>query len=85
MEMLVCKNCGGKDFYMKDGYRVCSYCETRYVVQQSDMPARTSTIDLNDDITRLLQKCQDDPAHARRYANLVLDLDPDNSAALKYL
>ena len=27
----------------------------------------------------------DDPARARKYANLILDIDPDNPEALKYL
>ena len=45
----------------------------------------SSPIALDDDIARLLKKCQTDPSNAQKYANLVLDIDPDNEEALKYL
>ena len=43
-----------------------------------------STIALDDDVKRLLEKCKTDPKNARRYANLILDIDPDNEEALNY-
>ncbi len=39
----------------------------------------------DDDVARLLAKCEAEPARARKYANLVLDIDPDNAQALRYL
>ena len=44
-----------------------------------------SSIALDDDVARLLEKCRTDPRNARKYANLVLDIDPHNREALKYL
>ena len=38
-----------------------------------------------DDVAELLRKCRENPARARKYANLILDIDPDNPEALKYL
>ena len=42
-------------------------------------------IGLDDDVAELLRKCRENPARARKYANLILDIDPDNPEALKYL
>ena len=44
-----------------------------------------STIDLDDDVSRLLAKCKREPKNARKYANLILDIDPDNQEARRYL
>jgi hypothetical protein len=33
----------------------------------------------------LLRKCQDDPLQAKRYASLVLDIDPSNKEAARYI
>ena len=44
-----------------------------------------SSIALDDDVERLLKKCRTDPKNARRYANLILDIDPDNAEVYKYL
>lgn len=85
MKMLVCEKCGSTDFFEKNGFRICSYCRTKYALQQSDAEPRTSDIDLDGDVARLLRKCRENPARARRYANLVLDMDPGNTEALRYL
>lgn len=85
MKMLVCENCGSTEIVEINGYRMCCYCRTRYVIQQSDAAPRTSHIAINDDIARLLQKCRENPGEASRYANLVLDIDPGNLEALRYL
>ena len=45
----------------------------------------TGGISLDSDIERLLKKCKEDPKNARKYANLILDIDPDNTEAYKYL
>lgn len=50
------------------------------------MTRQASThIALDDDVVRLLAKCEAEPARARKYANLVLDIDPSNTQALKEL
>lgn len=40
---------------------------------------------MDDDVARLLAKCEAEPARARKYANLALDIDPSNTQALKEL
>lgn len=84
MKQLVCERCGGNDFVEQDGYRICKYCSTRFVLQADDNPQKSSSIALDEDIQTLLQKCRDDPANSRRYASLILDIDPNNSEAMKY-
>jgi hypothetical protein len=56
-----------------------------YSLGIEDSLPKISTFSLTDDIKMLLQKCRDDPANARRYASLVLDIDPSNEEALHYL
>lgn len=72
------------EFIDQDGYRICQYCNTKYLIMPEDVIRKGSSIALEDDIKMLLQKCKDDPANAYRYANLVLDLDPGNVEALRY-
>lgn len=84
MKQMLCDQCGGRDFRIRDGFRECRYCGTKFVVEGED--ARPSSgIALNEDVNLLLKKCKEDPAHARRYANLILDIDPGNKEARKYL
>jgi hypothetical protein len=47
--------------------------------------ARESTIEINADIQALLEKCKSDPNNRRRYASLILDIDPTNQQANQYL
>ncbi len=46
---------------------------------------KTSYIALDDDVQMLLIKCHNDPTQANKYANLILDIDPNNKEAIKYL
>lgn len=100
METLVCKNCGANALSRKNGYMYCPYCESRFAITREEYASGQfgssyhtafshngvkSTIALDDDVERLLNKCKIDPKNARKYANLVLDIDPDNEDALKYL
>ena len=79
MQNYRCENCGSTELVVKNGYKVCPYCETRYAA------ISTTTISLKSDIEMLLEKCKNEPRNARRYANRVLDIDPDNKEALRYL
>jgi len=79
MKPVVCENCGAGEFEEKGGYKVCAYCGFRYKAENR------SAIALDDDVARLLQKCREDPKNARRYANLILDIDPCNAEAINYL
>lgn len=78
-----CVNCGADSFIFKDGYKICKYCNTR--VKNNEPKVSASEISLQSDIDILLQKCKDDPARARKYAGLILDIDPTNREAKKYL
>lgn len=85
MKSEICERCGGGEFVDRDGYRICQYCNTKYLIMPEEAIRKSSSITLESDIKMLLQKCQDDPANARRYASLVLDIDPGNVDAVKYL
>ena len=84
MKEISCKNCGGDQFKIKKIYRICQYCGSKYLLTAEER-AMTSKIELGNDVKRLLAKCKSDPKHARRYANLVLDIDPTNLEARRYL
>jgi len=84
MKVQICERCGGGEFIDRDGYRICQYCGTKYLITDEDVTRKGSNIDLENDIKMLLQKCKDDPANAKRYASLVLDMDPGNTDALNY-
>ena len=89
MEIFSCKNCGAKNLLREKDAWVCPYCDARFVVPLHSAGGSrdnfSSSIDLEDDVARLLAKCKSDPKNARKYANLVLDIDPDNPEALMYL
>jgi len=85
MKVEKCEKCGGGEFIDCDGYRICQYCNTRYLITPEDTTRKESNITLDDDIKMLLQKCRDDPENAPRYASLVLDIDPGNAEAIKFL
>jgi uncharacterized Zn finger protein (UPF0148 family) len=85
MKLLVCEKCGGSDFFEQTGYKICSYCRSKYAVQSEDMISQDSIIALNDDVERLLQRCRDDPSNAHRYASLILDIDHSNVMAKSIL
>ena len=84
MKLIQCKQCGG-ELYRDENFMVCKYCGARFAIEKEDLGPRNSTIQLDADIEALLEKCRKDPKNARRYANLILDIDPDNKEALKYL
>lgn len=96
MESLTCKNCSATGLSLDNGVWVCEFCGSTFLATAEEQsayskgvglstPAASSQISLTDDVERLLQKCKTDPKNARKYANLVLDIDPDNEEVLKYL
>lgn len=84
MRPFVCGRCGSSEFRDKGSRRICAFCRSSYEKPKTTV-VRTSSITLGDDVASLLSKCQADPTNAKRYARLVLELDPGNRAALKYL
>ena len=95
MKELTCKNCGAGGLVARSGYLVCLYCDSKFLMTAEDFyssktggsgaSATNSGISLDSDVEMLLQKCRMNPRNARKYANLILDIDPDNEEALKYL
>lgn len=88
MKALNCKCCGATGVIIRDGFVICEYCDARYLLTAEDYgfaDPLNNGISLESDIERLLMKCRTDPRNARKYANLILDIDPDNEDALKYL
>lgn len=100
MEALICKNCGANALTRKNNYMVCPYCDSRFAITREERSSGLfggshhatlshsgvdSSIALDDDVAHLLEKCKSDPRNARKYANLILDIDPDNEEAWKYL
>ena len=85
MKLIQCRQCGSGEFYRENGYMVCKFCNARYSIEKGDLGIKESVIALDSDIEALLKKCRQDPKNAKKYANLILDIDPDNNEALKYL
>ena len=82
MKIITCGNCGSTDFTEQERYFVCDYCKSKHVPEVS---VKETTIGIQSDVEILLQKCVDDAPNRRRYAGLVLDIDPTNTEAHKYL
>ena len=99
MEALVCKNCGASALIRKYDYMFCPYCDSKFFFSKEKIRNTMSSshhitlshidvessIALDEDVAKLLRKCEIDPFNARKYANLILDIDPDNKEALKYI
>lgn len=81
-----CANCGANEFIVKDGYKICKYCNSRFKIKDTNGTKNDkSLISVKSDIDVLLQKCEDEPWNSRKYANLILDIDPTNQKAKQYL
>lgn len=80
-----CTGCGSTELIERNGFYVCVYCQSKFVPQASDSPPKGTLIGISSDIQALLEKCKADPANRRRYANLILDIDPTNPEAMRFL
>ena len=98
MKAIICSSCGASLWQEERNYRICLHCGTKYekLAEQPvySVPSSShktsarhveSVIEINEDVERLLQKCRKEPSKAKKYANLILDIDPTNEEALKYL
>lgn len=85
MKSISCRGCGSVEFEEANGYSVCAYCQTKYLPNKQEPALLESSIELHSDIEILLRKCRSDPSNSRRYANLVLDIDPHNQEATTFL
>ena len=82
MNLMNCEKCGSGEFVKSGNAMMCCYCRSKY---SKPIEKPTSTIDLTDDVQRLLDKCKREPRKASKYASLILDIDPTNKEALEYL
>lgn len=85
MTKLVCENCGSNELYEENGYRICRYCGTRHQIPREERTAQQSTISWKADVEAMLQKCREEPERAGKYAERILEMDPGNTEARKYL
>lgn len=81
MKAIICEHCGGDEFIEKDGYRICRYCKSKFIPSKDEIRNAGATIALNEDVQRLLRKCKTDPKKAIKYANLILEIEPNNKEA----
>lgn len=85
MGQRICPNCGANEFDIVNGYEICRYCDSKFKIEVVENKKEETFISLKSDIECLLEKCKNEPWNARKYANLILDIDPTNSEAKKYL
>ena len=85
IKQIKCTQCGANELYLENGIMVCKYCNARFILKSEDIGINTADISIKSDVEELLKKCRLYPRNARRYAKLILDIDPDNDEALKYL
>jgi hypothetical protein len=85
VKLVDCRRCGSKELLTENGYAICVYCRTKFILDADEVPPLQSSISMLSDIERLLKLCRDEPKNRRRYAGLILDIDPTNAEARKYL
>ena len=84
MKAITCRSCGSNDIYVEGDYYICKYCGTRFLLTSDDKPAKESTIDLNNDVERLLQRCKEEPARAKKCAERILETTRCQEASEEY-
>lgn len=85
MTEIVCRSCGSNDLTEIDGFMICNYCGTRHVMSKDEKGQKQVVIDWSDDVSRLIQKSKDEPERAKKYAERILEMDPNNEYAKKLL
>ena len=85
MKVLKCTNCGSLELTDHGTYSICDFCRSRFAFTAEGASWKLPAIGVASDIDALLKKCQEDPVNRRRYASLVLDLDPTNRQAKQFL
>lgn len=85
MKSFQCEGCGSTEFYDLDGYRICEHCGRKHIITKEDQRVKQSTIDLNEDVAMLLEKCKTEPERAKKFAQRILEIDPNNAEAKRIL
>lgn len=94
MKQLTCEMCGGTDLVKQDGVFVCQNCGTKYSVEEArrmmveGVVEVTGTVKVDNGaaVENYLKMAQNaleasNHAEAENYANKIIELDPQNSAA----
>jgi hypothetical protein len=82
---VVCTQCGSNSLTDMNGLWQCDFCRTTFKSNREEFLEAKTRVSVGDDIKRLLEMCESDPANRVRYAHLVLDIDPSNQKAIRYL
>lgn len=85
MKRFECSACGANDLYEENGYAICKYCGTKFKKTREDGFIEDSSIELDNDVKRLIEKIEKEPQNAKKYAQLILTLDPHNDYAARIL
>ena len=85
MKKIMCECCGSSSLIEHGEYLVCEYCHSRFIQENRNSTFIGCEIDLEADISRLLNLIKIDPQNALRYARLVLEIDPTNQEIRNYL
>ena len=85
MKRFECSACGANDLYEENGYVICKYCGTKFKKSLENGFGMESSIELDNDVKRLLEKIEKEPQNAKKYAQLILTLDPHNEYAANVL
>lgn len=85
MKLIECTKCGSNELFEENGYAICAYCRLKFVPSRDDLPATETVISVFDDVQQLLLRCKNEPDSRRRLAGLILDIDPTNKEAQRYL
>jgi hypothetical protein len=85
MKLKQCTKCGGSELLQIENHLLCTFCRSKFALEPDEIGKLKSNIGLKGDIDELLRKCESDPTNRGRYIQLILDIDPRNSAVQKYL
>jgi len=85
MKAFECQSCGSHEFHEENGYRICEHCGTKHIITAEDKRIPQSTIELKSDVERLLKQIEENPERAKKIAEGILEIDPNNQAAKRIL
>ena len=85
MKIVRCIKCGGNELIEETDRTICAYCRAFFLRDKTLSDKKKSTISVSSDVAALLTRCKEEPENRRRLASLVLDIDPTNEEARRYL
>lgn len=85
MRPIECSRCGSNELFDELEYIICAFCRVQFVRGPEDRKTPDTQISMFNDVQALLTRCRLEPENQKRLARLVLDIDPTNPDAPKYL